>query len=278
MSKGKLRIIKKRIDSTRSTMQITKAMQMVASARLNKIKKGMQPIRDYAKYAKNIIEKIEPDINSPFVKDGSGTLLVVITPDMGLGGSFASDISTFAKKESEKTDDFKGFLVIGNRGSVELKKTNKILLSRVNLFDTPKKEHAEYILDDILEFLEKEDISKVKVIYGELKNALIQKPKIVDLLPIQYENSLDPRYEYEPDSSVLFEEASYLYMLSQIFLFIYETKISELHARQNAMKNATENAENLISDLNLEYNKMRQASITSELIDIVNGAQALQDD
>lgn len=277
MSRGKLRIIKRRIASTNSTKQITRAMQMVASARLNKIKKGIDPIREYAKEAKNIIQKISPQDDSIYNRKNGETVIVVITPDMGLGGSFATDIANKAKKVANKTENFKGFYVIGTRGNIELKKTNKILLSRSNLYEIPDEGNAEYILDDILNFLEDENVSDIKVIYGELKNPLIQLPKVVDLLPIKYETEIDSRYEYEPDSKVLFEEASYLYLLSQVFMYVYETKLSELHARQNAMKNATENAENLIEELNLEYNKLRQASITQELIEIVNGAQALQD-
>ncbi|MGM0639908.1 MAG: ATP synthase F1 subunit gamma [Thermotogota bacterium] len=277
MSRGKLRIIKRRIASTNSTKQITRAMQMVASARLNKIKKGIDPIREYANEARKIIQKISPQEDSIYNRKNGETVIVVITPDMGLGGSFASDLANKAKKEAEKIDNFKGYYVIGARGNIELKRTNKILLSRTNLYEIPDEGNAEYILDDILDFLEDENISDIKVIYGELKNPLIQLPKTIDLLPINYETEIDSRYEYEPDSVVLFEEASYLYLLSQVFMYIYETKLSELHARQNAMKNATENAENLIDELNLEYNKMRQASITQELIEIVNGAQALQD-
>lgn len=250
---------------------------MVASARLNKIKKGIDPIREYAKEAKKIIQKISPEEDSIYNRKNGQTIVVVITPDMGLGGSFATDISNKAKKIANKIENFKGFYVIGNRGNIELKKTNKILLSRNNLYEIPDEGNAEYILDDILNFLEDENISDIKVVYGELKNALIQLPKVVDLLPIDYETEIDSRYEYEPNSNVLFEEASYLYLLSQIYMYIYETKLSELHARQNAMKNATENADNLIQELNLEYNKLRQASITQELIEIVNGAQALQD-
>jgi F-type H+-transporting ATPase subunit gamma len=277
LSRGKLRIIKRRIASTNSTKQITRAMQMVASARLNKIKKGIDPIREYAKEAKNIIQKISPQDDSIYNRKNGETVIVVITPDMGLGGSFATDIANKAKKVANKTENFKGFYVTGTRGNIELKKTNKILLSRNNLYEIPDEGNAEYILDDILNFLEDENISNIKAIYGELKNPLIQLPKVVDLLPINYETKIDTRYEYEPDSKSLFEEAAYLYLLSQVFMYIYETKLSELHARQNAMKNATENAENLIEELNLEYNKMRQASITQELIEIVNGAQALQD-
>jgi len=277
LSRGKLRIIKRRIASTNSTKQITRAMQMVASARLNKIKKGIDPIREYANEAKKIIQKISPQQDSIYNRKNGETIIVVITPDMGLGGSFATDLANKAKKEAEKIDNFKGFYVIGTRGNIELKRTNKILLSRSNLYEIPDEDNAEYILDDILNFLEDENVSDIKVIYGELKNALIQLPKTIDLLPINYEAEMDSRYEYEPNSKVLFEEASYLYLLSQVFMYIYETKLSELHARQNAMKNATENAENLIEELNLEYNKMRQASITQELIEIVNGAQALQD-
>jgi len=277
MSRGKLREIKKRISSTKSTMQITKAMQMVASARTNKVQKQIKAVRDYANYAKKIIGKISPDPESPFVKSGDGTLIVVITPDMGLCGSFTSDISKRALEESKKCADFKGFIVIGSKGMQELRHTGNVLINRSDLYDIPSSENAQFILDDIIDIMNKESISKVKVVYGEYKNPLIQKPETADILPIKYEqDSITNTYEFEPEPEILFEEASYLYVLSQVYMFMFETKISELYARRNAMQNATENAKNLIDEFTLDYNKLRQASITTELIEIVNGAQALQ--
>ncbi|BBE32029.1 ATP synthase gamma chain [Tepiditoga spiralis] len=277
MSRGKLRLIKRRIESTTSTMQITRAMQMVASARLSKVQKKINSIQEYASYAERIISKIEPDYDSPLVKPGDGTLIVVVSTDMGLCGSFTGDISSHAIKEANNCSDFKGFLVIGTKGEIEIKNYGDILLSRTKLYDIPTSDNAEYILDDILNIVNSKKAGKVKIVYGELKNALIQRPKTIDLLPIKYESKLDTRYEYEPAPEILFKEASYLYMLSQVYRYMYETKVSELYARQNAMKNATENAKNLIDDLTLDYNKLRQSSITTELIEIVNGAQALQE-
>jgi F-type H+-transporting ATPase subunit gamma len=276
MSKGKLRLIKRRIDSTVSTKKITKAMQMVASARLNKAQKNLKSIKEYAYYAEKLISKITPDQENILVKGGKGTVIVVISTDMGLAGAFPTEIGSTALKLSQQYNDFVGFIAVGNRAELELKKTGKILFSRTNLYDIPSKENAEYILDDILDLLENNKAYNFEIVYGELKNALIQRPKTEKLLPIQIDSKENARYEYEPDNAELFDEASYLFLLSKIYSFMYETKLSELHARQNAMKNATENAQNLIEDLKLDYNKLRQASITTELIEIVNGAQALQ--
>ncbi|WP_129408772.1 ATP synthase F1 subunit gamma [Marinitoga lauensis] len=278
MSRGKLRILKQRRASTQSTMKITKAMEMVAAAKANKIVKEITALKDYAYYAEKIMKKIAPVENSIYTSNKEGTLIVVVTPDMGLCGAFPMELTKLANDIASKTEDFIGFYNIGSKGEIELKHSGKLLLSRTKLYDVPKQEDAEYILDDILDIVEEKNIGKVKVVYGAFKNALIQKPEVVDLLPINFEGAMDPRFEYEPDSKELFEEAAFLYLLSKMYLIIYENKISELYARKNAMHNATDNAKNLIEKLTLAYNKARQASITQELIEIVNGAQALQEE
>ncbi|KLO24503.1 MULTISPECIES: ATP synthase F1 subunit gamma [unclassified Marinitoga] len=278
MSRGKLRILKQRRASTQSTMKITKAMEMVAAAKANKVVKEISSLKDYAHYSEKIMKKIAPVEDSIYTSKKEGTLIVVITPDMGLCGAFPMELTKVANDLANKTDDFIGFYNIGSKGEIELKQTGNLLLSRTKLYDVPKQEDAEYILDDIIDIIEDKNIGKVKVVYGAFKNALIQKPEVVELLPINFEGSMDPRFEYEPDSKELFEEAAYLYLLSKMYLIIYENKISELYARKNAMRNATDNAKNLIEKLTLAYNKARQASITQELIEIVNGAQALQEE
>jgi len=278
MSRGKLRILKQRRASTQSTMKITKAMEMVAAAKANKTVKEITALKDYAYYAEKIMKKIAPVKDSIYTSNKEGTLIVVITPDMGLCGAFPMEITKVANGLANKTEDFIGFYNIGVKGEIELKQTGNLLLSRTKLYEVPKQEDAEYILDDILDIIENKDIGRVKVVYGAFKNVLVQKPEVTDLLPINFEGSTDPRFEYEPDSKELFEEAAYLYLLSKMYLIIYENKISELYARKNAMHNATDNAKNLIEKLTLAYNKARQASITQELIEIVNGAQALQEE
>lgn len=272
MSRGNLRSIKRRIASTESTMQITRAMQMVATARLNKIQKQWDTVKNYAYYSEKILEKVPVNEDSFYTQDGEGTLVLLITPEMGLAGSFPSDLTREALSLKSKLTDFKGYFVIGTKGYSALK-NEKIFLNSTNIYDIPKIDHAEYLVEDMFEIMRENNIKRVKVVYGKLRNALVQLPQVFDLLPIKGRNEkLDARYEYEPMEEEVFEQAAYFYVLSKIYLFLFETKLSELHARQNAMKNATDNAHDLIEELNLEYNKQRQTSITQELIEIVNGA------
>jgi len=253
-------------------MQITRAMQMVATARLNKIQRQFRGVKEYANYAEKILKKVPKNEESFYVKKGEGTLIFVISPDMGLAGSFPADIPKEALRVKSKTDDFKGFFVLGTKAYSLLKKEN-VIEKELNFFDIPKVDRAEYLLESLFQIMKNKNISKVKVVYGELKNALVQLPKSYDLLPIPDEIfEIDSRYEFEPEEEIVFEDAAYQYLLSKMYSFLFETKLSELHARQNAMKNATDNAHDLIEELNLEYNKQRQASITQELIEIVNGA------
>ncbi|HOT31008.1 MAG TPA: ATP synthase F1 subunit gamma [Petrotogaceae bacterium] len=276
MGRGKLRTIKNRIDSTKSTMKITKAMEMVASARINRVNRTIEPVRTYARYAKSVLSKVKPETDNKFFKQSEGTLIFVITTDMGLCGSFNSDIVSFARNKALEHSDFKGFYVVGSKGTADFKSDSKMLLSRTKLYDIPGPDSAKLVLEDLLSLREKYSCGKIEVVYGEFRNALIQRPKCVQLLPIQYEGKETASYEYEPTDEKLIDEIAYLYMLSQVYTLIFETKVSEYYARRNAMKNATDNAQNLIGDLTLAYNKMRQDSITQELIEIVNGAQALK--
>ncbi|HNY38111.1 MAG TPA: ATP synthase F1 subunit gamma [Petrotogaceae bacterium] len=276
MGRGKLRTIKNRIDSTKSTMKITKAMEMVASARINRVNRTIEPVRTYARYAKSVLSKVKPETDNKFFKQSEGTLIFAVTTDMGLCGSFNSDIVSFARNRASEISDFKGFYVVGSKGTADFTSGSKILLSRTKLYDIPGPDSAKLVLEDILSLREKYSCGKIEVVYGEFRNALIQRPKCVQLLPIQYEGKETASYEYEPTDEKLIDEIAYLYMLSQVYTLIFETKVSEYYARRNAMKNATDNAQNLIGDLTLAYNKMRQDSITQELIEIVNGAQALK--
>lgn len=276
MGRGKLRTIKNRIDSTKSTMKITKAMEMVASARINRVNRTIEPVRTYARYAKSVLSKVKPETDNKFFKQSEGTLIFAVTTDMGLCGSFNSDIVSFARNRASEISDFKGFYVVGSKGTADFTSGSKILLSRTKLYDIPGPDSAKLVLEDLLSLREKYSCGKIEVVYGEFRNVLIQRPKCVQLLPIQYEGKETASYEYEPTDEKLIDEIAYLYMLSQVYTLIFETKVSEYYARRNAMKNATDNAQNLIGDLTLAYNKMRQDSITQELIEIVNGAQALK--
>jgi len=272
MSRGNLRAIKRRIASTESTMQIARAMQMVATARLNKIQRRFEGVRDYSNYAEKVLKKVPFIEENFYTQKGEGSLIFVITPDMGLAGSFPSDLVKEAIIAKSKLEDFKGYFVLGSKGYSALK-SGTVLEKELSLFDIPNANHAEYLLEIIFQIMRTEKISKVKVVYGQLKNALIQLPKTYDLLPITKDKfEIDARYEYEPEEEKVFEDAAYQYLLSKMYQFLFESKLSELYARRNAMKNATDNANDLIEDLNLEYNKQRQASITQELIEIVNGA------
>ena len=183
MSRGNLRSIRKRIDSTESTMQITKPCRWLLPQG-NKIQKQWKGIKDFSYYAETILKK------SPFIEDnfytqeGEGTLILAITPDMGLAGSFPSDLIKEALALKQNTEDFKGFLIIGAKGYYSLRNEG-VLLSRTNLYDIPKVDHAEFLAEDLFYIMRQKNITKVKVLYGKFKNALVQLPSTFDLLPIK---------------------------------------------------------------------------------------------
>lgn len=146
-------------------------------------------------------------------------------------------------------------------------------------YDVPDVDEAAIIVDEVLAIKEELNASGFKVVYSEFKNPIVQLPKTLRLLPLEpiaEEEKDEDMYDFEPEVSVIFPEMLNSWIISEILRATYETKVGELFSRQNAMKSATENAQKLIERLTLERNKVRQATITQEIIEIVNSAEALK--
>lgn len=275
MSKGKLRAIKKRIESTNSTMQITRAMEMVARAKLNKIRKGLQYIRLYEQSMKRALERVWLGLDSHPAPSGQGELLLIITSDMGLAGAFNSEILKLAEQTLSKSDT-NYIITVGVKAESYFKKYEMTSSSYSHFYDTPDHEEAAIIVDDVMDIMENKKLRSLKMVYSNFKNALIQLPKSVNLLPVgPFSRQERDVYDYEPEVELLYRDVLDSWLISEVLLGLYETKVGELYARQNAMKNATENAKNMIETLTLARNKLRQSNITQEIIEVVNGAESL---
>lgn len=290
MGRGQLRAIKSRIESTRSTEHITHAMEMVATAKVNKALRNWKAFSSYVERVDELVRDCISGLEEshPLLYDSNKTYdktaVFLITSDMGLAGAYNLDLIRAAEEEAEKLEDkFAGYMVIGTKGVSNFRyRKKKVLYDEDRFYDKPRFSTAEMLVNRILDLFEENKADSFKVVYSKFYSSLLQKPKVLDLIPIiptpskSEKQSYRVEYEFEPEPSKVLDEAMPLYLKSHVLNFLLEAQVSELYSRQNAMRNATENAENLIERFTLDYNKARQSSITQEIIEIVNGAEALK--
>jgi len=288
LSRGKLRTVKRRISSTVSTMHITRAMEMVARAKAQKAEKVWVNYKKFSQKYLDVLYKIISwgNVSNPILKSEdqslSKTAILLISSDMGLCGSYSSEIIRLAENEARKLGEkFKGYFVVGMKAANYFR-YQKIEALRFweKLYDIPNYDISQLIIDEILDRFDRGEIDSLKVVYTKKVSTLAQVAKVVDLIPIPIENNkIDTRkeYEFEPNPEDLLKRFIPEFLSALLLDYLMEAKVSELYARQNAMKNATENAEDIIDSLTLQYNKLRQASITQEIIEVVNGSEALKE-
>ncbi|AKI96782.1 ATP synthase F1 subunit gamma [Kosmotoga pacifica] len=277
MSKGKLRAIKERIESTESTMQITRAMEMVARAKIKKVEKSLIFVRKYESTLRKTLSIVRSSINEVEKPSGEGSVLLVITADMGLCGAFNSEILRLADGVLEK-GEIKAIITVGNKCEQHYKGNPLLKGSFSRFYDVPDPDEAVIIWNRVYEAMNEVNASGLKIVYSRFKNPMVQLPAIYEVLPFEPDDNFETNelYDFEPEIDVLYGELLESWVTSVILLVTYETKVGELFARQNAMKNATENAQKMIEQLTLIRNKVRQATITQEIIEVVNGAEALK--
>lgn len=292
-----LRDIRDRISSVKSTQQITKAMKMVAAARLRKAQEKMVATRPYATNLRILMSRLADnlEVHSRMLDIGEKPehiLLVVIGSDRGLCGGFNTNLFRFVEDELKTTfreyleNDRLSLVCIGRKANEHFTKRNYNVIDRYpGFFDHLSFEVTADVMKGIRsKFMEKE-VDGVFIAYNEFKTVLTQNRKIEQLLPVKkmdlnestetaaVQNSLD--YLIEPSPEKILEQIVPLYVNILMWRALLESNASEQGARMAAMDNATENAKEIIRVLNLEYNQARQASITTEISEIVSGAEAL---
>jgi F-type H+-transporting ATPase subunit gamma len=285
--------LKKRIASVKSTQKITKAMKMVAAAKLRRAQESAEKGRPYSEKMNNIILNLSSGIsdkeNAPKLLSGSGNdkvhLCVVMTSDRGLCGGFNSNIikkakSYFAKLVDEGKD--LKIITVGSKGNDQLKRAygDKIIANisfkeskHANYFD------AEKVGKMVIEKFEAEEFDVCTIFYNQFKNVITQIPQAQQIIPLNVENSEDEKsedsYEFEPDEDEILSNLLPKNISTQIFKAMLENSASEQGSRMSAMDNATRNAGEMVDKLTIEYNRSRQAAITKELIEIISGAESL---
>ncbi|MCX6134660.1 MAG: ATP synthase F1 subunit gamma [Ignavibacteriales bacterium] len=286
-----LREIRRRISGVKNTQKITKAMKMVAAARLRRAQEAIIFARPYARklgeLLRHLVTKVDVNLNALLVgRETKNVLLIVITADRGLCGSFNSNIIKAAVNQLKTYSGLQArVLTVGRKGTDFFGKRNFTVVSKYpGIFTDLDFSDAREIVQEITEGFLRGDYDRVDVIYNEFKSVIQQRIVIEQLLPIPPEETKSSKdlhslsqvdYIYEPSSVEIVNALIPRHLNFQMWRMLLESNAAEQGARMTAMDNATENAKELIRDLTLKFNNARQASITKELLEIVSGAEAL---
>ena len=284
--------LKKRIASVKSTQKITKAMKMVAAAKLRKAQESAEKGRPYSEKMNNIILNLSKGIsdkeNAPKLLSGTGNdkvhLCVVMTSDRGLCGGFNSNIIKKAKsyfsKISEEGKELK-IITVGSKGNDQLKRVyGEKIIENISFKESKNTNYfdADKVGKTVIEKFEAGEFDICTIFYNQFKNVITQIPQAQQILPLNNEkdeSNSEASYEFEPDEDEILNNLLPKNISTQIFKAMLENSASEQGSRMSAMDNATRNAGEMVDKLTIEYNRSRQAAITKELIEIISGAESL---
>jgi len=288
-----LRDIKRRIKGVQSTQKITKAMKMVAAAKLRRAQEAVINARPYAKQIFDMLSHLasEEDLSAnPFLqnKEIKNVAVVVVTADRGLCGAFNANIiketSRFLNEDLGENVQAQLFC-IGRKGyDFFSKRQNNLLGKKIGIFSSLKYEYSLEIYDEIVKGFLNDTYQKVVIICNEFKSIIQQKISVEQFLPVPVKKNNDGKddssdfsnYIFEPDQKFIFNYLLPKHLKAQLWRILLESNAAEFGAQMTAMDNATTNAKELIRTLQLKYNKERQAAITKEILEIVSGANALK--
>jgi len=293
MAKG-VREYKRRIRSVNNTKQITKAMKMVAAAKLRRAQDRAETSRPYTDKLADILARVASmsgQSDNPYLNEHKYTkkvVYVVVSADRGLCGAYNTNIIKAATTaiNSDGREVEAGVVAVGRKGRDFFRKRGyKVEGEFVNIPDNVSYAQAKEMANYVMKMYEEEAADEVYLVYAKFINALRQEPKVELVLPIEPPEEPKevasqmaeyiPTYIYEPEEKVLLDLLIPRYVESLVYRALLESKASFLGAQMTAMSNATENASELVSTLELEMNKARQSAITTELLEIVAGAEAL---
>ena len=287
--------LRKRISSVKSTQKITKAMKMVAAAKLRKAQEMAEKGRPYSDKMELIIQNLSKSINDPSnapkLLVGTGEdkthLCIVMTADRGLCGGFNTNICKLAKNHFKKIlQSLKNLKIItvGSKGLDQLKRDySKYIIKKINFKDKKKLsfEDADIIGKEIVELFKNNEIDTCTIFYNKFKNVMTQIPQAQQVIPTKKSDEVKEKeeefssYEFEPEEDEILDDLLPKNISTQIYKGFLENSASEQGSRMTAMDNATRNAGDLVEKLTINYNRSRQAAITKELIEIISGAESL---
>lgn len=288
-----LRDIRNRIGSVNNTQQITKAMKMVAAAKLRKAQDRMVQTRPYASKIQNVVGRLASgsEINNPLLRTSNevnNILIIVVGSDRGLCGGFNNNLFKEIEKSIDKNfvaqraNDTLSLITIGKKATAHFSKRKYNVVAKYpGFFDQLEYDASSQIMNNAIEEFINGSFDEVYIAYNEFKSVIAQNRIIDKILPIDPKTisgnesveSID--YIFEPSSSEILDQLLPLHLNVQLWKAVLESNAAEQGARMSAMDSATENAKELERELRLKYNQARQSAITTEISEIVSGAQAL---
>ena len=289
--------IKRRVASVKNTRKITKAMELVAAAKLRRAEQRIAALRPYAERMQELMigtARATPSRGFPLLEERenpSATAILALTGDRGLAGGFNAQIvrrSLALEREARDGGQDVRWLPVGKKGRSTLRfRRYEIAQAWVDLTDRPSYHDAESIAHSVAELFTERDVDRVVMVYNRYISPLNQRVEVEEILPIPrttleededrsaYEVALEGDFIYEPEPDLILERLLPTYLETTIFRALLESAASEHGARMTAMRNASKNAGDLIDTLTLEMNRARQAEITQEILEVVAGADAL---
>jgi len=284
-----LKSIKKRIVSVKNTRQITKAMKMVSAAKLRRAQENVVAARPYAKKLGEVLQSLagnlEGDLHPLLEKrEAKRLLLIVVTSDRGLCGGFNANLCKTAERFiKENKDEYEqvSLLTVGRKGYEFLKNRHTIYKNVSNVLAKPNYQTAALLAQDVIEGFRNEEYDQVVLLFNAFRTVMSQDITFQQLLPVVPEektvaDELPVEYIYEPSLSALLAEILPKNIEVQIFKSMLESVAAEHGARMTAMDSASKNANEMIGKLTLQYNRARQAAITTELMEIISGAESIK--
>lgn len=277
-----LKEIRNRISSVSSTMQITSAMKMVSAAKLKKAQDAIVAMRPYSNKLTGILQDLSSSIDSDNVfiqnTEANKTLIICITSNRGLCGGFNSNIIKKCVSLASNKNQEVSFLCLGKKGSDILSKKHNVILTKNEIFEDMSFEKVKEIADLLIQKFVDEEFEKIQIVYNRFKNAatqIITNEQFLPILPADDQQENNQNYIFEPSKLEIVNELIPKSLRTQLFKALRDSYASEHGARMTAMHKATDNATELRDQLKLTYNKARQAAITNEILEIVGGAEAL---
>lgn len=288
-----LKDLKNRIESVKNTRKITKAMQMVAAAKLRRAQEAAEASRPYTERFNAVMGALAASVgsseNAPLLLRGTGSeqnhLLVVLTAERGLCGGFNANIAKLAKQKATEllaAGKSVKIITVGKKGRDSMRREfGEYFIDHVDLSEVKRVgyENAQLIAKDILTRFDDGEFDVATMFYSQFQNVVSQIPTAQQIIPAKLEASEEQGgstfYEYEPSEEAILDDLLPRGVARQLFAALLENAASEQGARMSAMDNATRNAGDMIDKLTIEFNRSRQAVITNELIEIISGAEAL---
>lgn len=289
---GNLKEIRTRISSIESTEKITSAMKLVSAAKFRRSQQAIIALRPYSNKLSEIMRNISDAADTvddmPLFSQRSPekVVIIAITSNKGLCGSFNSSVVKEAhrvvkeKYDRQQQSGNVQFIFLGKKGKEQLGKSYPTLLTNEQLLDKPEFSEIASIAEDLMDKFAKKEIDRVEIIYNQFVNAATQKVTVEQFLPVATQTNTENKklkndYIFEPSKEELFKTLTPRILKLQLYKTLIDSIASEHGARMTSMSKATDNANEMLKELRLKYNNARQSAITNELIEIVSGAEAL---